>query len=166
MDKLTPKCYKRCKTIMNTKAATDVGCKASQETDGSRQTKRESNYHNQWNTPLPIFIRSSINQDDESSAPWQNKPTVLCSSPISASPRESEFKSWSFIVYKVSLYLLYQIQLSYTLPWALLFPICNILLKLLAMCSTRTQADWLLSLFTVTSDMRASHGAWHIPYTR
>lgn len=61
--------------------------------------KGASNYHNQWNTPLPILIQSSINQDDESSAPWQNKPTVLCSSPIYASPREYEFKS------KASLYV-------------------------------------------------------------
>lgn len=66
---------------------------------------------------------------------------------------------------KVSLYLLYQIQLSYTLPWALLFPICNIiLLKLLAMCSTRTQADWLLSLFTVTMTCETPMvpGTYHI----
>lgn len=61
--------------------------------------KGPSNYHNQWNTPLPIFIQSSINQDDESSAPWQSKPTVLCSSPILPHPENLNLN------HKTSLYI-------------------------------------------------------------
>ena len=103
----------------------------------SRQLKGAGNYHNQWNTPLLSLLRVLLTKtmSHQLHAPHPSRP-------------QPETLNLNHKASLCTTCLLYQVQLSYPLPRAPLFPTCNILLlKLRAAQGTR----WPLFLPTATS---------------